>query len=109
MSEAQRDLHRSRPVLVHPLQRIAQTGVRQSDRQNVHDLMLDLDPLLDDHQGGNAARSEQRRRGEPEPAPQGVVPVPRAPHTRHPHEAKTVSASMGKQDSSLLPVLRWVA
>jgi hypothetical protein len=28
---------------------------------------------------------------------------------RHPHEAKTVSASMGKQDSSLLPVLRWVA
>ena len=82
MSEAQRDLHRSRPVLVHPLQRMAQTGVRQSDRQTVHDLMLDLDPLLDDHQGGTAARSEQRRRGEPEPAPQGVVPVPRAPHTR---------------------------
>ena len=26
----------------------------------------------------------------------------------HPHEAKTVSASMGKQDSSLLLVLRWV-
>jgi len=82
VSEAQRDLHRSRPVLVHPLQRMAQTGVRQSDRQTVHDLMLDLDPLLDDHQGGTAARSEQRRRGEPEPAPQGVVPVPRAPHTR---------------------------
>ena len=82
MSEEQRDLNRSRAVLVHTLQRIAQTGVRQSDRQNVHDLMLDRVPLLDDHQGGTAARSEQRRRGEPEPAPQGVVPVPRAPHTR---------------------------
>jgi hypothetical protein len=31
-----------------------------------------------------------------------------APLHGHPHEAKTVSASMGKQDSSLLLVLRWV-
>lgn len=31
------------------------------------------------------------------------------PAPGHPHEAKTGSASMGKQDSSLLPVLRWVA
>ena len=33
----------------------------------------------------------------------------RAPTTWHPHEAKTGSASMGKQDSRLLPVRRGVA
>jgi hypothetical protein len=78
VSEEQRDLNRSRAVLVHTLQRIAQTGVMPSDRQNVRDLILDLDPPLDDQQGRNEARCEQRRRGEQWHVPRAPVPLPSA-------------------------------